>query len=182
MVLYAAEGLTEKRQAYDLLAQGVKEYWNISPLPELERQEGGKPRFADLEGLQFNLSHSGSWALCALDDHPVGVDIQEIKTWKPGLIDRVCSEAEKLWLSRQRDADLGFGLLWALKESRVKYEGRGIVGTGEMIRAIRVPLPEQIGECLELEGLWFRTYCGDSWAAAACGQSAPPEEFIWRDC
>ena len=182
MVLYAAVGLTEKRQAYNLLAQGVKEYWNISPFPKLERQEGGKPRFADLEGYQFNLSHSGPWALCALDERAVGVDIQEVQSWKPRLPDRVCSGEEKSWLARQKDFDLAFALIWALKESRVKFEGRGIIGTGDMIRAIRVPLPELIGECRELDGLWFRTYAGDGWAAAVCGLSVPPEELVWLNC
>ena len=66
MVLYGAEGLTVRGQAYDLLAQAAEDHWGLSPLPGLERGPQGKPFFSAQSGLEFNLSHSGAFALCAL--------------------------------------------------------------------------------------------------------------------
>lgn len=175
MVIYGARDLTSRGQARELLALAVCEHWGLSPLPDMARLEGGKPWFPDRPDLHFNLSHSGPLALCALDSRPVGVDIQVLKTWRPSLPPRVCSQAELEWLEGQRDHWPSFALLWALKESRVKESGRGLTFP---ICDIRIPLPGE-GPLL-LDGLWFRTYQGDGWAGAVCGQSLPPEKLIWR--
>ena len=78
MVIYGTTELSERRQARELLAWGAAEHWGLTPLPPLERGPMGKPFFAGLEGRCFNLSHSGTLALCALSDRPVGVDIQVV--------------------------------------------------------------------------------------------------------
>ena len=52
--------------AYGLLAELVKTEYGLSPLPETAREESGKPFFPGFRALHFNLSHSGTLALCAL--------------------------------------------------------------------------------------------------------------------
>ena len=175
MVIYRTDGLTSRAQARELLALAVQETWGLSPLPEIARQEGGKPFFPSREDLHFNLSHSGGLALCALDSAPVGVDIQLVKKWRPSLPRRVCSESELAWLEGQPEPWASFTLLWTLKEARVKESGQGLTSS---VQDIRVPLPE--AEPVRLDGLWFRTWTGPGWAAAACGQSEPPAELIRR--
>lgn len=177
MVVYGAKNLERREQAYDLLALAAREVWGWQRLPAVERAEGGKPRFAGLEGRQFNLSHSGPFALCALDDHPVGVDIQIVKSWRPGLPRRTCSQQELEWLERQGGGWDAFALLWALKESKVKQSGRGL---RQSVWEISVPLPEKGRDLYEWDGLWFRIYTGAGWSAAACGLTPPPEELLWR--
>lgn len=172
MVIYAAKHLTARTQARDLLALAVREVWGLSPLPEIARREGGKPFFPGYEGLHFNLSHSGSLALCALDGSPVGVDIQIVRQWRPSLSQRVCSEGELVWLEDQPDFWPAFTRLWCLKEARVKESGQGLT---TLIRGIRVPLPAE--GAVSLDGLCFRTYSGEGWAAAVCGHSEPPKIF-----
>ncbi len=172
MVIYSAKGLTSRAQARDLLALAVRETWGLSPLPEIARREGAKPFFPPREDLHFNLSHSGDLALCALDTAPVGVDIQMVKTWRPGLPGRVCSEEELVWLEGQPDLWPAFTLLWTLKEARAKESGTGLT---QSIRDIRVPLPS--GGPVQLDGLWFRTWSGPGWAAAVCGHSLPPDVY-----
>ena len=66
MVVYGKNGLSRREQAYELLAQGVRLTWGLDPLPEIRRAEEGKPYFTQNPGLEFNLSHSSSLALCAL--------------------------------------------------------------------------------------------------------------------
>lgn len=176
MIVYGAKGLTARSQARDLLALAVGEHWGLSPLPEITRQEVGKPFFPEREDLCFNLSHSGELALCVLDGEAVGADIQIIKTWRPALPRRVCSEKELAWLERQSDLWSAFTLLWVLKESRAKESGRGLTTS---IQDIRVPLPPK--GPVQLDGLWFQTWTGPNWAAAVCGHTKPPEEILWRE-
>ena len=176
MILYGADGLTRRDQAHRLLALAAAEHWGLSPLPAAERAEFGKPFFPDLPERQFNLSHSGPYALCALDRRPVGVDIQTVGPHRPRILQRVCSREERAWLDEQSDLWAAFAQLWALKESRAKYTGAGLTSP---IAEIRVPLPAP--GVLTLDGLHFRVYSGPGWRAAACGESPPPEEILWKD-
>lgn len=175
MILYGAEGLTARDQAHRLLALAAAEHWGLSPLPALDRAEHGKPFFPGLPERQFNLSHSGPLALCALDRRPVGVDIQVVGPHRPRILQRVCSQEERVWLAEQRDLWAAFAQLWALKESRAKYTGAGLTSP---IAEIRVPLPAP--GVLTLDGLHFRVYSGPGWRAAACGESPPPVGILWR--
>lgn len=176
MVIFGAKGLTSRAQARELLALAAAEHWGLSPLPETARQEGGKPFFPGRPELHFNLSHSRDLALCALDGSPVGVDIQAVRAWRPGLPRRVCSPGELAWLEGQPQLWPAFTRLWALKESRAKESGRGLTTP---IRQISIPLPEE-GPVL-WDGLWARSYQGPDWAAAVFGHSLPPEEIRWRE-
>lgn len=177
MVLYGTDQLTQRVQARQLLSMAAQEHWRLSPLPPLERHELGKPFFPGFPQHQFNLSHSGSLALCALDDQPVGVDIQVIKPWRKGLPERTCSPGELDWLAGQPDADTAFSLLWSLKEACVKQSGLGLRSA---IRAISVPLPPDHNEPILWNGLWFHAYQGVGWTAAACGATPPPKKIHWR--
>lgn len=176
MQLYAAAGLRHRSQAYQLLERGAAQAWGLVPLPPVSREEGGKPVFSALPDHHFNLSHSGSLALCALDRAPVGVDIQIIKQWRPLLPIRTCSPEELRWLEHGADFWRRFALLWTLKECRVKQHGTGLT---RPISKIKVPLPAANEDLYSLDGLWFRTYSGDGWQAAACGLCPPPQEIKW---
>lgn len=177
MIVYAANNLQRREQAYDLLALAARETWGWETLPVLSRMSGGKPCFPDQPDQQFNLSHSGPFALCVLDDAPVGVDIQIVKEWRPGLPRRTCSERELAWLERQGGGWETFALLWSMKEARVKQDGKGLT---RPIREISSPLPEGDETLLFQEGLWFRSWTGDDWAATVCGLTPPPEHIVWK--
>lgn len=177
MVICATDKLEHREQAYDLLTHGARVCWGWDALPIVERAPGGKPFFPEFPERHFNLSHSGSFALCGLDDAPVGVDIQIVKeNWREGLPKRVCAPAELAWLDGQSDRWPAFALLWALKEARGKYEGTGL---RPGVREISVPLPRGGERLFRHDGLWFRIYMGEGWMAAACGEQKPPEELIW---
>lgn len=177
MVLYGTSELTQRLQAHQLLAVATQEYWGLSPLPTLERQALGKPFFPDFPQYQFNLSHSEPFALCALDDQSVGVDIQAVKSWRKGLPERTCSASELGWLAKQPDLNIAFSMLWSLKEARVKQSGLGLRTS---IREISIPLPEHTNSPVLMDGLWFRSYCGTGWTAAVCGFTPPPSTICWR--
>ena len=165
MVLWLGAG-----EARGLLAALIKTEYGLSPLPVLARAEGGKPFFPDRRDLHFNLSHSGSLALCGAGSAPLGVDLETLRPRRAGLARYALSEEEYAFFHLQ-GGDWGtFYTLWTLKEARVKCTGRGL---RQLARTIAVPLLRP-GERGELDGLVFRAYAGETWRAAACCR--PPEE------
>ena len=182
VALYGAAGLSQRRQAYVLLERAVCLCWGWERLPEVERAARGKPWFPQFSRHHFNLSHSGSWALCVLSDHPVGVDIQEIRpAWSPKLVERTCTPAERAWLSACGNRPEDFAALWACKESVGKRSGYGLPYPPSRLE---IPLPEgggalSAGQTFELDGALLRGYAGDGWRGAVCAGEAPPQEIIW---
>ena len=90
--------------------------------------EGGKPYLTAAPDVHFSLSHSGAWVVCAVSDHPVGVDIQQCRSFKPNIADRFFHPDEVQYLSALPPAEreTAFYTLWTLKESYVKADGRGL--------------------------------------------------------
>lgn len=93
--------------------------------PTIRVGENGKPAW-DVEGLYFNLSHSGDFAACAIADGPLGLDVQEHCAYREALARRFFSEAEQAEIEAAEDRDLAFGRIWALKESWIKAIGTGL--------------------------------------------------------
>ena len=184
MILYGAAGLLHRRQAYLLLLQGMRLHWGVEQLPALARGKRGKPYFPDFPDYHFNLSHSGSLALCALSCRPVGADIQVVRpAWSPQLVDHSCTPAERTWLREQGDRPEDFALLWACKESAGKLTGEGLPYPPSRLT---LPIPA-CGQALlsrqscQWEGRWLRGYAGPGWSAAVCGWEEPPPEIHWLE-
>jgi 4'-phosphopantetheinyl transferase len=90
--------------------------------------EYGKPCLVGMRGVEFNLSHSGAWVVCAVDRAPVGIDVEKIGAIDPELSRRVFTDAEHELLQRvdpARRVELFF-TLWTLKESLIKMTGQGL--------------------------------------------------------
>lgn len=95
---------------------------------QFERTDTGKPFLKDYPALHFNISHSRKWIICALSDHPIGVDIEMIRGISDEVIANVLSSAEQDALQgkpySQRE-ELFFSY-WAAKESYLKALGVGL--------------------------------------------------------
>ena len=182
MVVYGIRTLTGRSQAQELLARAIQLHWGLERLPAQMRTRWGKPYFPDLPQYRFNLSHSGSFALCALSAHPVGVDIQVVRpAWSPKLVDRSCTPEERSWLAALGDRPEDFAALWACKESVGKESGYGVPHPPSRLS---VPLPGdggplRPGEAYLLEGRRLRVYAGRGWRGAVCAWEEPPEEIRW---
>ena len=101
--------------------------WVVHPLA-ISIADGGKPYLVSEPGIHFSLSHSGDWEVCALSDHPVGVDIERCEPGRRDIASRFFHREEVRYLntvlpSARYDA---FYKLWTLKESFVKSTGRGL--------------------------------------------------------
>lgn len=99
--------------------------------PTILRGEHGKPYAPDLDGIEFNLSHSGRHALIAIArDQPVGVDLemQGRQRSVEDIAQRYFAAAESRALSalptELRDA--AFLRLWTGKEAVLKALGEGL--------------------------------------------------------
>jgi len=150
--------------AYTLLAALLVEQKGVEPLPRMERQAGGKPYFPDFPRLHFNVSHSGGLCLCALDDVPVGCDIELVRPRRERLPAYALSEKELQWFRERGERWADFYTLWTLKEARVKCTGEGL---RRPARDIAVPLLAP-GEEGTLEGFTFTALAGTDWRGAVC--------------
>lgn len=89
-----------------------------------------KPYLAEHPNLYFNLSHSGTVAVCALCDEEVGVDVQEYRKMKAGVAERFFTAQEKARLKalehHGEEYERLFFRMWSVKESYIKFTGLGM--------------------------------------------------------
>ena len=117
--------------------------------------EGGKPYLINEPNVHFSLSHSAGWAVCALSDHPVGVDIERCEPGRRDVASRFFHKDEVRYLNSLLPSmrDDAFYKLWTLKESFVKSTGRGL---DLPLRSFRIDIhrmPPRL-ECDEVSGAY----------------------------
>ncbi len=93
------------------------------------KNQYGKPCLEGYPNFNFNISHSGEYVICAIDDNPIGVDVEEMKPIE-------CEEIAKNFFTAKEfnyivNQDLKFQLdrfyeMWTLKESYIKCCGQGL--------------------------------------------------------
>ena len=83
--------------------------------------ENGKPTVLNCPW-QFNLSHSGYFAACAVSEAPVGIDIEQLRPIRPALMRRVCTEQELRYVGEDSGR---FLQLWTAKEAAFKQISDG---------------------------------------------------------
>ena len=110
-----------------LLLKGLTEYGGYSPdcLNSLSYNDFGRP-FIDSD-IDFNISHSGDYVVCAVADREkVGIDIEKIRPI-------VLSDFKNYMTYREWEdiaaSDRQYEMFyehWTMKESVIKAEGRGL--------------------------------------------------------
>ena len=82
----------------------------------------GKPYLPEHPNLHFSLSHSGEFAVCALDDAPIGVDVERIRPVDADRFVGRCYGVQAGMLPKT------FFEAWTRQESYVKAVGIGLAG------------------------------------------------------
>ncbi|MBL4987504.1 4'-phosphopantetheinyl transferase family protein [Bacillus safensis] len=112
-----------------LVRQTIHDMYEL-PMDEIvfETEGNGKPVVRQLPSFHFNLSHSGDWVVCAVDDAPVGIDIEEIKPIDLAIAKRFFSadEYQDLLSQPAERQEAYFFHLWSMKEAFIKLTGKGL--------------------------------------------------------
>ena len=91
----------------------------------------GKPYLENYPHIHFSLSHSGSWAVCAVGDAPLGVDVEQPRCTME--IAKRFFRPDELPETEDKDFLLR---LWTAKEAFVKALGRGLTVPLDSFRVI----------------------------------------------
>jgi 4'-phosphopantetheinyl transferase len=89
----------------------------------------GKPRLSGVSNYHFNVSHSGDWVVCLVDNEPVGVDVERVQAFEEGIARSFFAEDEYRFVlegAQERERQLRFYRIWTAKESYIKAVGKGI--------------------------------------------------------
>ncbi len=86
----------------------------------------GKP-FAVNLSVEFNISHSHDMVVCAVDDSPVGIDIEKIRNVDLNMCKHICTQKEIDYIyENDKDSIIRFFEVWTLKEAYIKNIGKGM--------------------------------------------------------
>ena len=142
--------------------------------------EYGKPALPGT-GFYFNKSDSGSLTAYVLSDEgEVGIDLQKILPYKERY-DRLAGrffrpeEAEALSRMEEKEKAGAFFRLWTVKESYLKYTGRGIGGglssfRVDLRRGLILPDTGEWAACRILEGPALHA---EGYVLAVCARKLP---------
>jgi 4'-phosphopantetheinyl transferase len=144
--------------------------------------EYGKPFCNSLDDFHFNVSHSGSWIVCAVDRKPVGIDVEKISTIDLDISKNFFSEEEHSDLLLSKDPWDYFFTLWSLKESYIKFIGKGL---SHPLNSFSMKLSSNSKISIEvenkiLEDIYFKQYRLDEGYKMAVCSSHPnmPEHLV----
>lgn len=161
------ERLKQKRDkencviSYILLTKALSDYGVTNP--GFETGTNGKPFLKNNKNLFFNISHTGNGVAVAVDEKPVGIDIQDILPVRDGVIERCFSQEEKEIIFNSSSPERDFTRLWTLKESAVKF-------SGETVASLRNYCFEETEKSFEKYGRKFTTFERKNLFISVCGE------------
>jgi len=122
-----------------LARKAISEWCGIAPESiTFGIKEHGKPYAKDL-AVEFNISHSGDMVVCAVNNKPIGIDMEQIRPIDLTVAKRICTDEELLYLFGHTPTDEDFTYttdtetltrffeLWTAKEAYGKCLGTGIM-------------------------------------------------------
>lgn len=109
-----------------LLIKGLRKYgFDVNLLSEMQFNKYGRP-FINNE-IDFNISHSGSYAICAITKNlRVGIDIEEIQKIDITSFSNVMTNEQWKLIKNSPDPVRSFFKFWTIKESVIKADSRGL--------------------------------------------------------
>ena len=106
------------------LIEAVRSVHPDAALPlRYKRNEHGKPFLTDYPDLRFNISHSGDYAVCAVSEKNIGVDLQTTDRTHEGIAERFFTADECEYIGESAE---NFFEVWSRKESYLKARGTGL--------------------------------------------------------
>ena len=110
--------------AYRLLQDALNSEFGIKGAqPEFIYDDKGKPLLKDHPDIHFSLSHCHDAAALAIDDRPVGIDIENYDQYSEDIARTVMSDEEMRDILSAPRPTVAFTRLWTMKESLYKLTG-----------------------------------------------------------
>jgi len=123
-----------------LARKAIAEWCGVSPESiTFGTQKYGKPYAKNLS-VEFNISHSGDIVVCAVDNNPIGIDVEKIRPIDLIVSKCICSDEELIYFFGHVPTEQDFIYttdhhlltrffeLWTAKEAIHKLRGVGIGG------------------------------------------------------
>ena len=114
------------------MLKGLMDEGKNGLVDEWQYNEHGKPYLKN--GPYFNISHCKAGIAVAVDDQPIGIDIESIRHAESDLIERTMNAEEQKTIRSDRD----FTRLWTRKEAVVKAEGTGIESFEQIQKTLEI--------------------------------------------
>lgn len=111
-------------KTYEMLMPMLREAGCPNPKAEWQYTAEGKPYIAG--GPCFSLSHCQKGIAVAIDNSPIGIDIEQIRSYDASLAERTMNEREMAEIAASDDPAHAFIRLWTRKEAYLKWKGTGI--------------------------------------------------------
>jgi len=118
---------------YALIRQIISKKFDCHPSQiKILKDFSGKPYCKPFKSCHFNISHSVEWVVCAFDKDPVGIDIQKIVNIPRDRMDMIVLrffhkyEQIQYFNLKEKEKENFFFKQWALKESYIKFIGKGL--------------------------------------------------------
>lgn len=96
---------------------------------EVSMNEFEKPFYKEHPEIHFSLSHSGTMAMCAISDRPIGCDVEHQRQRDFDIAKRFFAKEEYALIKSQpteQEQTSMFFRIWTLKESFIKCIGTGL--------------------------------------------------------
>lgn len=116
-----------------LLSRKLTEYAichfaNLSPSSLFfGKEKYGKPKLLSHPKIFFNVSHCDSWIVCAVEEKPIGLDIEKIASLNSDTLEIFCSTSERNELKVSRWPEFQYYQYWTIKEAMLKLVGTGLL-------------------------------------------------------
>ncbi len=112
--------------AHSFLKKRLAEYIGCSEDEfTILKDEKGKPYLKDIPEANISISHTKGAVMVGFSNHPIGVDIERVKTRRKSVESRVFTMSESNLIDSSADENKAFFSLWTLKESYLKAIGTG---------------------------------------------------------
>lgn len=108
-----------------LLRWALKNNFNLEHPGLFPCSENGKP-YHMKNGHEFNISHSRNRVTVATSDFPIGIDVEYLRKNKFKVAEHFFSPYEIKKIENAADKDSCFTTYWCIKESFLKYTGKGL--------------------------------------------------------
>lgn len=158
-----------------LLSEGISE-------DKFTYNKNEKPYIPEREDFFFNISHSGTMAVCAVSDRTVGIDIEKERHFEDNFLQNIYLPHESEYiLSQGEQRDRIATEMWTIKESVMKFFGTGLsLGTNNISIYMNSPI-RGICQGFDVSHLHFTQYSIPGYALTVCSEYEHfTNELLWE--